>query len=63
MAHDKLTAGQQARIELAAAVTREMLELAEDLVVAAGMGLTDANRLAMLQALATNYLAETTRTS
>lgn len=61
MAGDDLSAGQLARLELAAAVTREMLELAEDLVVAAGIGLTDSSRLAMLQVLATNYLAETTR--
>ena len=45
MAGDDLSAGQLARLELAAAVTREMLELAEDLVVAAGIGLTDSSRL------------------
>lgn len=58
MPPNDLTAGQEARLEAAHAITLRQLQLLPDLLQAAGIQNTPENRATMLAVLATNYSAE-----
>jgi len=58
---DQPTRPQVFRTNLAKNLTSEQIQWIDDLLRELGAPATPANKLAMLQILATNYLAETTR--
>ena len=58
MPPNDLTAGQEARLEAARAITLRQLQLLPDLLQAAGIQNTPENRATMLAVIATNYSAE-----
>lgn len=58
----QLTGAQAVQLKRATTATSAQIRLVDDLLVEMDVNLSPANRLAMLQVLATNFLAERTKT-